>query len=231
MLPERLKPLGYRCYHSGKWHLDGQALGTGRFDRSYRLQDHGRFFNPKVHWKDDVKLPPVKPGTGYYATTAIANHAIEFLQEHQAEHPEKPFFQFLAFTAPHFPLHALPEDIAVYQGQYDVGWNEIRRRRWQKIQSLGIASGRLSKVEPSVGPPYEFPEAIKQLGPGEINRPLAWDALTSAQKKFQAEKMEVHAAMIHRLDIEIGRVLDQLLIMDQLDNTLIMFLSDNGASA
>ena len=230
LLPERLKTLGYRSYHAGKWHLDSMPLQTG-FERSYYLHDQGRFFYPQVHWKDDKKLPPVKPGSGYYATTAIADAAIEHLQKHARQTPDKPFFHYLAFTAPHFPLHALEEDIARYGQRYRVGWEKIRAARWEKMQKLGLQSGELSPPEPKIGPPYHFPEALKILGPGEINRPLRWDELTERQREFQAKKMAIHAAMIDRIDREIGRVLNQLEAMKAMENTLILFLSDNGASA
>ena len=231
MLPERLRALGYRSYHSGKWHLDGLPLKTGQFDRSYLMKDQGRYFNPNSHSKDDISLPPVKAGSDFYITSAITDHAVEVLKEHQDKYPDKPFFHFLAYTALHFPLQALPADIAKYEGQYDVGWNEIRRRRWKRVQELGLVTGELSAVEPDVGPPYDFPDAIRQLGPGETNRPVPWESLTTEQKKFQAKKMELHAAMVDRVDQGIGQVLTQLASMQQLENTLIMFLSDNGASA
>ena len=111
LLPEVLKPLGYRTYHSGKWHVDGQPLKNG-FDRSYRVDDQDRFFSPRWHWEDDKPLPPVEPNSGYYATTAIADHSIKCLKEHAAKHADKPFFEYLCFTSPHFPIQALPEDIA-----------------------------------------------------------------------------------------------------------------------
>jgi arylsulfatase A-like enzyme len=231
LLPERLKPLGYRCYHSGKWHLDGLPLTAGSFDHSYLLKDQGRFFHPKLHWQDDIQLPPVQPGSGFYGTTAIADHAIDTLKQHQSKHSDQPFFHYLAFTAPHFPLHALPEDIAVYDGHYDVGWNEIRRQRWARIQSSGMIKGTLSDVEPDIGPPYVFPDSLEQLGAGEVNRPVAWNELTPLQQRFQADKMELHAAMVHRIDIEIGRVIEQIREMGSFEDTLILFLSDNGASA
>jgi arylsulfatase len=103
--PELLRPLGYRSYHSGKWHVDGPVLAGG-FDRSYSLNDHDRHFNPKQHTLDDQPLPPVAPDSGYYSTTAIAQYAIDFLGEHQAQHGGQPFFLYLAFTCPHFPLQA-----------------------------------------------------------------------------------------------------------------------------
>lgn len=230
LLPERLTPLGYRSYHSGKWHLDGTPLENG-FDRSYYLKDQGRFFNPKVHWEDDKPLPPVEPGSDYYATTAIADHAIGCLQQHAASQGDRPFFHYLAFTAPHFPLHALPGDIDRYREVYRQGWGSVRAKRWRRIQRLGIVSASLSPVERHVGPPYHFPDALEILGEGEVNRPVRWAELSEQQREFQAVKMAIHAAMIDRIDQELGRVLEQLREMGAYDNTLILFLSDNGASA
>jgi arylsulfatase len=128
-------------------------------------------------------------------------------------------------------LQALPEDIERYRGKYRRGWEEIRQERWQKMNSLGIAGGTLSNVERDLGPPWEHPEAIKALGPGEFDRPLPWTVLDEVQQDFQATKMAIHAAMIDRIDREVGRVLEQLRAMKAFDNTLILFLSDNGASA
>ncbi|MEO2012103.1 MAG: arylsulfatase [Pirellulaceae bacterium] len=230
LLPAYLKASGYRSYHSGKWHLDGMPLATG-FDRSYYLRDQGRFFNPRVHHQDDKKLPAVALESGFYATTAIADHAVSCLQDHAKNHSEKPFFHYLAFTAPHFPLHALPADIARYEGRYDKGWNELRSRRWLRMTSQNLVPAHLSDAELDLGPPYDFPDALTTLGSGEVNRPLPWNQLAAVQQKFQANKMELHAAMVDRVDQEVGRVLEVLRKTDQYDNTLIMFLSDNGASA
>jgi arylsulfatase len=230
LLPVMLKATGYRSYHSGKWHLDGMPLKNG-FDRSYYLRDQGRFFSPRVHFDDDRKLPPVARNSGFYATTAIADHAIRCLRDHAKKHADRPFFHYLAFTAPHFPLHALPEDIARYRDRYRRAWDAVRAQRWQRVQKFGIVSARLSDVERDIGPPYHFPDALKRLGPGEVNRPLPWKQLTAEQREFQSTKMAIHAAMVDRMDREIGRVLGQLQAMKAFDNTLIMFLSDNGCSA
>ncbi len=230
LVPETLRTLGYRTYHSGKWHVDGMPLENG-FDRSYYLRDQGRFFNPKIHYLNDKKLPPVETGTEFYGTTAIADHAVKCLQDHANNHPKQPFFHYLAFTAPHFPLHGLPEDIARYETQYRRDWAEVRRERWERQKRVGLIRGGLSAVERNLGPPYAFPDAIKKLGPGEVNRPLAWGDLTPKQQDFQAMKMAIHAAMIDRLDRELGKVLKQIREMDAWDSTLILFLSDNGASA
>ena len=113
-LPKLLKPAGYRSYHSGKWHIDGMPLAEG-FDRSYYLRDQGRFFSPKKHWEDDVELPPVERGSGYYGTIAVVDHAVQHLKQHAEQTPDQPFLSYVAFAAPHFPLHALPEDIARYE--------------------------------------------------------------------------------------------------------------------
>ena len=230
LLPRYLKDAGYRSYHSGKWHIDGMPVESG-FDRSYFLGDQGRFFSPTKHYADDEPLSPVERGTGYYATIEIAERAIDHLKEHHLHHPDQPFFSYVAFTAPHFPLHALPEDIQAVGDRYAAGWEKLRNRRWERIRELGIVNGELSEVEPQVGPPYHFPDALATLGKGEVNRPLPWEKLTQQQKKFQQAKMTIHAAMIERVDREIGRIIDQLKSMGTLDNTLILFLSDNGASA
>ena len=230
LLPKMLKPLGYRSYHSGKWHVDGMPIAQG-FDRSYYLRDQGRFFNPREHWENDANLPPVELGTGYYGTIAVADHAVKYLQEHARTHADEPFFQYVAFAAPHFPLHALPEDIARYRDKYLKDWEKVRKQRWKKQRRIGILQAKLSPVEREVGPPYHFPEALKILGPGEVNRPYPWRELSREQREFQATKVAIHAAMIDRMDREIGRILEQLRVMKAFDNTLIFFLSDNGASA
>lgn len=230
LLPDYLRPLGYRSYHSGKWHIDGMPLAGG-FDHSYNLSDLGRYFSPRVSFDDNRKLPPVEPGSGYYATRAIVDHALGHLREHAEKCAEQPFFQFVAFNAPHFPLQALPEDIDRYRERYRTGWEEMRRRRYQRMKEMGLVACPLSAVERDVGPPYDFPKAIQTIGPGEVNRPLPWSELSDEQRELQATKMAIHAAMIDRLDREVGRLLDQLRRMNVFDNTLIFFLSDNGASA
>ena len=230
LLPEHLREQGYISYHSGKWHVDGQPLDNG-FTHSYSLNDHNRHFMPQNHTEDDKPLPKVGPKETYYSSTHIADHAIKCLKEHAEKTPGKPFFEFLAFTAPHFPLQAPAEDIAKYRKTYLAGWDELREQRWKKMQELKIPGASLSAIERDLGPPYAFPNDIKKLGPNELNLPLPWKNLTPEQRAFQADKMAVHAAMVDRMDREIGRVIEQLRTMKALDNTIVMFLSDNGASA
>lgn len=231
LLPALLKPLGYRSYHSGKWHIDGMPVRSG-FDRSYYLEDTDRHFYPRRHFEDDVKLPPVKPGDGYYSSTAIADHAIKYLNEHAEKYHDQPFFLYVAFIAPHFPLQAPPEDIAKYKGRYDEGWDRIRTERWTRMKQLGILDCGLSARDPKTIPSWNLPESElkRRIGPGEVGYAVAWDSLTPQERQFQSAKMAVHAAMIDRMDQEIGRVLDQLRQMYASDNTLVLFMSDNGAS-
>ncbi len=230
LLPEMLRPAGYRSYHSGKWHVDGKPLANG-FDRSYSLDDHDRHFTPRSHSEDGKPLPPVEAGSGYYTSTAIADHAIKCLKDHAEHHPRRPFLGYVAFTAPHFPVQAPAEDIARHRGAYLAGWDALRDDRWRRMQASGIGGSSLAPIERDLGPPYAFPDAIKKLGPNELNRPLPWKDLDAATREFQACKMAVHAAMVDRMDREIGRILDQVRGMGAWDDTLVFFLSDNGASA
>lgn len=230
LLPDFLKPAGYRSYHTGKWHIDGPVLAAG-FDRSLDMRNQGSFFTAKGNSIDDLPVTPAADESGYYATTATADHAIECLQDHSANHKDKPFFHYIAFIAPHFPLHALPEDIAKYRDKYLTGWDKMRTTRFAKQREMGLTNAALSTLERDVGPPYHFQDAFEKLGPGELNRPLPWSDLTEEQKRFQAIKMAIHAAMVDRMDREIGRIIAQLKQMGAFDNTLILFASYNGASA
>ncbi|MFO1438601.1 MAG: arylsulfatase [Verrucomicrobiaceae bacterium] len=230
LLPDFLKPAGYRCYHSGKWHIDGKVLDGG-FDRSLDMKNQGNFFTAKGNSIDDVPVKVPADEKGYYATIATADHAIDCLKDHAANHAAKPFFHYIPFIAPHFPLHALPEDIAKYRDKYLDGWEKLRAARFTRQKEMGITNTTLSALEREVGPPYAFPDDIEKLGSGEVNRPLPWSELTEEQRRFQATKMAIHAAMIDRMDQEIGRILAQIKAMGAFENTLIFFASDNGASA
>jgi arylsulfatase A-like enzyme len=230
LLPDFLKPAGYRSYHSGKWHIDGKVLDAG-FERSWNVNNQGNFFTAKGNQLNDVPVKPADDESGYYSTTATADHAIECLRDHKSNHDDQPFFQYIAFIAPHFPLHAPAEDVARYRDRYLQGWDKLREQRFEKQKQLGLHNTSLSGLEAEVGPPYDFPEAIEKLGPGEINRPLPWSELNGEQRRFQATKMAIHAAMIDRVDRELGRVIAQLKTMGAFENTVICFASDNGASA
>jgi len=235
LLPERLEPLGYRSYHSGKWHIDGRPTGNG-FARSWGGERSGcdwdRYFASKVWTEDGVKAP-VTPGEQYYSTVAIADHAIQCLKGHKSRHGDQPFFSYVAFYSPHFPLHALQADIDTYRDVYLEGWDVMRARRRDRMRKMGIINCPLSDREERIVPRWNLkPEALKRrIGPGEVSHAVAWATLTDEQKRFQATKMAIHAAMIGRMDAEIGRIVQQLKAMGAYENTLILFASDNGASA
>jgi arylsulfatase len=235
LLPHYLKPLGYRCYHSGKWHVPGapKVVADGGFDHSYVLEDHDRNFYPRKHAEDDRPLPPVATNSPYYTATAFADHAIRCLKEHAARHVGQPFFSYLAFTVPHFPLQAPAEDIARYRDRYNEGWDTVREQRWKRQRAMGLVNCALSERDPKTVPHWNLKEEVlkERIGPGEAGRAVAWSELSDEQKIFQATKMAIHAAMIDRMDREIGRVLEQVKAMGAWDNTVIFFASDNGASA
>ncbi|MCL5269676.1 MAG: arylsulfatase [bacterium] len=235
VLPAYFKPLGYRCYHTGKWHLMGapRPVADGGFDRFYCIEDHNRFFAPKNHLLDDRPLPPVAEGSGFYLTTAIADYGIDFLKEHASQHGGAPFYLYLAFTSPHFPLHAFKGDIDRYRQRYLEGWDAVRAERYRRQRQMGIVNCALSPLDPDTIPSWNMPEAelIAQIGPGEEGHAVPWRDLIDEQKHFQATKMAIHAAMVDRMDREIGRVLDQIKAMGAFEDTIIFFASDNGASA
>ena len=235
LLPQHLRKAGYRSYHAGKWHVMGapKVIADAGFDHSYVVHDHDRNFSPKNHAEDDRPLPPVPTGSNYYTSTEYASRLISHLREHQSQYPRQPFLAYLAFTAPHFPLQAPAEDIARQRSRYDVGWDFIRERRWVRARELGIVPSDNAPPEPAVVPHWNLSDAelVSEVDTNEVARAVPWNSLSPAQKKFQAAKMEIHAAMIERMDREIGRVLDQLQSMGAMENTLILFASDNGASA
>ncbi len=232
-LPQYLKTAGYHSYHSGKWHVNAapKVVADGGFEHSYVLDDHNRNFNPRNHREDDAPLPPVAPGSGYYTSTAITDHALKYLKGHASEHGDQPFFLYLAYTVPHFPLQAPAEDIAKYKSKYLEGWETMRAARYARLKSLGLVNCELPKPEPDILAPSGDPNTKDLLGPVESFYAVPWETLSPEQKAYEAEKMAIHAAMIDRMDQEIGRVLAQLKAMNASENTLVVFLSDNGASA
>lgn len=209
LVTDPLRRAGYRCYQSGKWHIDGLP-GDNAFDHSFRVEDHDRYHSPRSLYRDDIPLAPIPRGTGYYVTSAIASHTVDVLREHARERAGTPFFHYLAFTAPHFPLHALPDDLARYKGRFDAGWDALRAARHERMRRMGLVTTALSPRTEGVP---------------------AWSDLSPAERAEWVQRMEVHAAMVDRMDRDIGRVLDQLKAMGAFENTLILFLSDNGASA
>ena len=231
-IPEYLKPLGYRSYHTGKWHMR-HVTGEGGvgFDHSYTMMDELRFFTQANHLLDGQRLP--KPAPGYYSTTAIADYGVRFLQEHQRDHAADPFFLYTAFHSPHFPLQAPQEDIEKYHDRFSEGWDTARERKWQRMVRMGLINCSLAPLEPKMWTDWNTPDAelIAKIGPGDVTRAVPWSTLTPEQRKLQRTKMAIHAAMITRMDVEIGKLLKQVEAMGALDDTVVLFLSDNGASS
>jgi arylsulfatase A-like enzyme len=237
-LPALLKRQGYRCYHSGKWHIFRRipqhremTFKEVGFDRSYRTQD-GRHLRPRVLMEDGDTIPLPETGSGYEASTAIVDHAITYLDEHAKNHSEEPFFSYIAFIAPHFPLQAPQEDIDLYRTKFLMGWNELRSLREANRQELGFRSDPVAPFEPERFAPWNLTqqELITQIDSAEVARAIPWSSLTASQKEFQAQKMAIHAAMVSRMDREIGRFLERLESLGYFENTIIFFCSDNGAS-
>jgi arylsulfatase len=213
-IAELLNDAGYRSYLAGKWHVGGAAKGQERnyptnrgFAHWYGAFGGGDFFAPDNLYNDRERI---KPTGDYYFTDAITEKAVAYLNEHQQSHKEQPFFLHLTYTAPHFPLHARPEDIAKYRGKYRDGWDAERARRFARQQQLGILA-RQTRLSPR--------DPVAQ----------AWE---SAPDKDEWDlRMAVHSAMVDRMDQGIGRVLETVRQMGAENNTLVLFLSDNGASA
>ena len=169
----------------------------------------GNYFAPETLY---LERETIKPEANFYLTDALSDYAAKFLDEHAREHKGQPFFLHLCYTAPHFPLHAKPEDIAKYRGKFRDGWDEERVRRFAKQRQLGIfdAGTVMSPRDPVARAWAEVPEAERD----------EWDL-----------RMAVHAAMIDCMDQGIGQVLGALRAGGFEENTLVLFLSDNGASA
>ncbi len=215
-LAEMLHEAGYRNYHIGKWHVggvggkqDGRNHPMNRgFDRAFGTGGGGSHFSLPLYLDRET----VKAGEDFYSSDAFTEYAVKFLEEHGREHKGQPFFMHLCYTAPHFPLHAKPEDIAKYRGKFRHGWDVERERRFAKQKELGLfpANTKLSPRDPVAKAWTDIPEADRD----------EWDL-----------RMAVHAAMVDCEDQGIGRVLAELKKIGAEQNTLVLFLSDNGASA
>lgn len=216
-LAERLSDGGYRTLFSGKWHLgltpeqDPHARG---FQRSFALLQGGH-----NHFGTDVGKTATYTEQGkaltqlpadFYSSDYFASRLIDFLGERPKQSADRPFFAYMAFTAPHWPLQAHGDDIARYKGRYDAGFEALRQQRLARQRELGILS------------PDVVPHTPR-------NRDGSWDSLTAEQQRLAARNMEIYAAMVDRLDQNVGRVVEALRASGQLDNTVIVFLADNGA--
>ncbi len=229
-IPEVLKPAGYRSYMVGKWHLNQNNPPTERgFDEFY-----GMLGGYNSCWQEDpfyTRWPKGRPKRIYakdtfYSTDVFSDYAIDFITDGQKS--GRPWFMYLAFNAPHFPLHAPEADIAKYEGLYfEKGWDHIREDRLARIKKLGLVPGYLVLTPRSNVPANKF---NMQTGWADKDNP-AWDSLPEDRRRDLARRMAVYAAMVDRMDAAIGRVMAHLKTTGQFDNTVVFFLSDNGACA
>lgn len=222
-LAEALKPAGYRSYATGKWHVtpgytpqdharrENWPLQRG-FDRYYgTIQGAGSFWDPGSLVRDNTLITAASDSEyrpdEYYYTDAVTDHATRFIREHVRDHARTPFLLYVAHTAAHWPMHARERDIAKYQGLYDRGYGPVRAARLVAMQKLGLIDGD-GKMSPQAG---------------------NWDKVPN--KEFEARCMEVYAAMLTSMDEGIGRITAELKATGQFDNTVFIYLQDNGGSA
>lgn len=214
-IPEALKTGGYTTYMSGKWHVANNVKPDGPkfswpnqrgFDDFYGIiTGAASYYQPCTLTRNNEAIEP--EGDDFFFTDAISDEAVRQIREHDGENP---FFQYVAYTAPHWPLHAHEEDIAKYKGRFDRGWDKLREERLERMKEMGIVKQdcRLSERDSNVGPWKDQPH-----------------------KEWEARRMEVYAAQIDRMDQGIGRIIDSLKETGQFENTVIVFLADNGGCA
>ncbi|MHC4742560.1 MAG: sulfatase-like hydrolase/transferase [Planctomycetota bacterium] len=220
-IAEALKPAGYRTFVTGKWHVGAKEkawwpLQRG-FDRFYGVPEGGGFYfsptagrsivldNEVIHTKDGTPVPE-----GWHSTDAWTDYGIEFVE--QAVRKKEPFFWYLAHNAPHWPLQATDEDIAKYKGKYLEGWDKLRAERHKRMIKMGIVKKN-----------WPLTPRDKQAPP--------WDELDDDEKKKMDLKMAIYAAQIDRVDQNIGKLVAKLKELGIFDDTLILFLADNGGCA
>lgn len=213
---EVLKTAGYQTLMAGKWHLgyhdrNKWPLQRG-FDKYYGiLAGAANYFNPTGKRGLTLMNDPIEPeGNNFYITDAFTDYAIRFIKENKQQEKKQPFFLYLAYTSPHWPLNAMQSDIDKYRGKYKDGWSALRNSRLQRMKELGVIN-----------------DATGLTAPDGAN----WDALSPEKKDEMDYRMAIYAAQIDRMDQNIGRIIQYLEQSGTLDNTLILFLADNGACA
>lgn len=222
-IAEVLKEAGYFTAMAGKWHL-GKVNPVQRGFQEYYglLGGFNSFWNPKVYTRLPKDRPLHKYAEGeFYATNVITDYAVDFID--QAHNEDKPLFLYLAYNAPHFPLHAPKAMIDKYMKTYLQGWDKIRDQRWKRIVGMNLLQGKPELSPRGVVPGSFFMDEAHPLP--------AWDSLTKEQQTDLARRMSIYAAMVDIMDTNIGRVVDKLDKNGELDNTFIIFMSDNGACA
>lgn len=218
---EVLRLAGYRNYMSGKWHVTRHVgpqadnhnwpLQRG-FDQFYgTITGAGSFYDPATLCRDNTYITPQNDTayqpTDFYYSDAISDNAVRYLADHHRDHADEPFFLYVAYTSAHWPMHAPPEDIAKYRGVYTGGYEPIRQQRYARGRQLGVIEDRWA------------------LSPGAVS----WEK--TPHQEWEIRCMEVYAAMVDRMDQGIGRIVSELERQNSLDNTIVIYLQDNGGCA
>lgn len=217
-IAEALRPKGYRSYVSGKWHMASDihhpsaSWPTRRgFDEFFgTLEGAGSFFQPRTLTCNEDNVEHLADDPDFFYTDAISDHAVGFIRDHGEQHAEQPFFLYTSYTAPHWPLHALDADIARYADRFTAGWDSLRRARLQRQIAMGLIS-------------EDWP--LTDRDP----RVPAWADVDD--QEWEAARMAVYAAQIDRVDQGVGRIIEELERQHAFEDTMIMFLSDNGGCA
>lgn len=217
-IPEKLRSYGYNSYMSGKWHLGRAVLPPQRgFDQSlYLIQGAANHYINKGYAKHMATVQYEENGKpftlpkGFYSTDYYTSKLIDYIEGGRSS--RKPFFGYLAYTAPHFPLQAPKALIAKYEPIYAKGWDALRATRMERQKALGVIPAS------AAAPPRNAKVA-------------AWSSLTPDQQRYQAKLMATYAAMVEEIDTNVGRLVSYLKKTRQYDNTLILFMSDNGPEA
>ncbi|MBR6228846.1 MAG: arylsulfatase [Eubacterium sp.] len=221
-IAEILKEQGYHTFLTGKWHLTDQKTENGDFENWPLARGFDRYYGflagatdqyyPYLVQDNSFVDQPALPSEGYHLSEDLADHAIQYIFTNQMESPDEPFFLYLPFGAMHAPHQAPKEYIESYRGAYDAGWDVIREQRFRKQKEIGI-----------------IPQDAVLTPRNELAKP--WDELSEKEKAVYVRHMEVYAAFLTHTDKQIGRVIDYLEEIEQLENTIIVLMSDNGASS
>ncbi|MCY4596234.1 MAG: arylsulfatase [Bryobacterales bacterium] len=212
-IAEALKPAGYKTLMTGKWHIgtfEGMWPVDRGFDRYYGIiRGASNFFRPAPEKLLVHNRERIVPGEDYYTTDAFTSEAIKFVREAERD-DSQPFFLYLAYTAPHWPLHAWPEDVQKYRRRYMIGWDRVREARLERMRAMGL---------------------IDDAWEMTVRDAVPWGTLSAAKKDEMDLRMAIYAAQIDRMDQNIGKFVDTLRDLGELDDTLFFFLADNGGCA
>jgi len=210
-IAEALRPAGYTTLAAGKWHVGSTPMDRG-FERYFGMLGGAcSYFVPDKTFRLDREAFATKD-KNFYTTNAFTDYALEFLDE--AGRKGKPFFLYVAYNAPHYPLHALPEDIEKYRGKYMKGWDALRKERYARLIRMGLIDKKWALSARGADTHRSFSD----IPP--------WERVED--KRAEDLNMAVYAAMVDRMDRNIGRILNKLKQLKAADDTLVMFLSDNG---